>query len=149
MSCLGTNLMQRLQVPIFITYLLTYLHTPWGRVLLMKLTGFQLVKKFPAFCGTRMFIPAFTNSRHLSLSWARSIPSILAIYYFLKIHLNIILPPKPGSTKWSLSLRFPHQNIVNTSTLPIRATCPRLYHSYRFGNRVIGTTETERPHKAV
>ena len=27
--------------------------TPWSRVLLEKLTGSQLVKKFPAFCGTR------------------------------------------------------------------------------------------------
>jgi hypothetical protein len=30
----------------------TYLLTPWSRVLLEKLTGFQLVKKFPAFNGT-------------------------------------------------------------------------------------------------
>jgi hypothetical protein len=28
---------------------LTYLLTPWSRVLLEKLTGLQLVKKFPAF----------------------------------------------------------------------------------------------------
>jgi hypothetical protein len=33
-------------------YLLTYLLTPWSRVLLEKLTGLQLVKKFPAFYGT-------------------------------------------------------------------------------------------------
>jgi hypothetical protein len=33
-------------------YLLTYLLTPWSRVLLEKLTGRQLVKKFPAFYGT-------------------------------------------------------------------------------------------------
>jgi len=31
-----------------LTYLLTYLLTPWSRVLLEKLTGSQLVKKFPA-----------------------------------------------------------------------------------------------------
>ena len=30
-----------------ITYLLTYLLTAWSRVLLEKLTGLQLVKKFP------------------------------------------------------------------------------------------------------
>ena len=50
--------------------LLTYLLTLWCRVLLEKLTGLQLVKKFPAFHGTRRFIIALTSDRHLSLSWA-------------------------------------------------------------------------------
>ena len=59
-----------------LTYLLTYLHTPWRRFLLEKLTGSQLVKKFPAFYGTWRFITAFTCARHLSLSWASSIQSI-------------------------------------------------------------------------
>ena len=54
---------------------LLLLHTPWSRVLLEKLTGFQLVKKFPAFYGTRRFITAVTSARHLSLSWATSIQS--------------------------------------------------------------------------
>ena len=45
-------------------------------------------------------------------------------FYFLKIILNIILPFTPGSPQWSLSLRFPHQNPVHASPLPIHATCP-------------------------
>jgi len=35
-----------------LTYLLTYLLIPWSRVLVEKLTGLQLVKKFPAIYGT-------------------------------------------------------------------------------------------------
>jgi hypothetical protein len=46
---------------------LIFLLTPLTRVLLEKPTGFQLVKKFPGFYGTRKFITAFTSARHLSL----------------------------------------------------------------------------------
>ena len=60
----------------FLTYLLTYLLTPCSRVLLEKLTGFQLVKKFPAFYGTRRFSTAVTSARHLPLSCASSTQSI-------------------------------------------------------------------------
>ena len=45
-----------------------YLLTPRSRVLLEKLTGLQLVKKFPALHGTPRFITVFTSARHLSLS---------------------------------------------------------------------------------
>jgi len=58
--------------PLIITYLLT----PRSGVLFEKLTGSQLVKKFPAFYRTRRFITAFTSARRLSLSWARSIQSM-------------------------------------------------------------------------
>ena len=55
---------------------LTYLLTPWCRVILEKLTGLQLDKKFPAFHGTRRFITSLTRVRQLSLSWASPIQSI-------------------------------------------------------------------------
>jgi hypothetical protein len=64
----------------WIKYLITYILTPRGRVLLEKITGSQLVKKFPAFYGTRRFITTFTSARHLSLSWSsshRGMPSLI------------------------------------------------------------------------
>ena len=54
----------------------SYLFTPRCRVLLEKLTGLQLIKKFLTFHGPRRFITALTSVRHLSLSWASPIQSI-------------------------------------------------------------------------
>jgi hypothetical protein len=71
--------------------------TQWSRVL-EKLTGLQLVNKFPAFYGTRSFITAFTSARHLSLSWASSIQSITPhptswrSILILSSHLRLGLP---------------------------------------------------------
>ena len=67
-------------------------------MLLEKLTGFQLVKTFPAFCGIPRFITAFTSARHLSLSWAsstQSIPPYPTSWRFILIlssHLRLGLP---------------------------------------------------------
>ena len=73
------------------TYLLTCLLTSWIRVLVEKLTGSELVKKFLAFHGARRFITAFTRARHLFLFWAWPIQSMSPPYHFLKIHFIVIL----------------------------------------------------------
>jgi len=76
----------------------SYLLTPWCRVLLEQLTGLQLVKKFPAFYGTRRFITALTSVRHLSLSWASPIqstyphPASWKSILILSTHLQLGLP---------------------------------------------------------
>ena len=65
---------------------------------LEKLTGLQLVKKFPAFQGTPRFITALTSVRHLFLSWASPIQSIYPhptswrSILILSTHLHLGLP---------------------------------------------------------
>ena len=99
-----------------ILYCLLYFITPWCRVLLEKLTGLQLVKKFPAFHGTRSFINALTSVRHLSLSWASPIQSIyphptswrsvLILFTHLRLDLPSGLLPSgfPSKTLYTPSL---------------------------------------------
>ena len=53
-------------------------------------------------------------------------------FHLLKIHLNIILPSRPGSSKWSLCLRFPHQNPVYASSVLHTRYMPRPSHYSRF-----------------
>jgi len=114
-----------LSLTYIFTYLLTYLLTPCSRVPLQKLTGSQLVKKFLAFYGNRRFITAFLSqldSVHIPTS------------HFLMINLNIIFPSTPRSPKWSLSVRFPHQNPVYVSLLPHTRYMPRPSNSSRFNH---------------
>ena len=95
-----------------------YLLTPWCRVLLEKLTGLQLVKKFPAFHGTRRFITALTSIGHLSLSWASPIQSIYPhptpwrSIQILSTHLHLGLP------SGLLPSGFPTKNLYTPSPRP-------------------------------
>jgi len=45
--------------------------TPWRRILIKKLTVFQLGKKLPAVCDSKMFITVFQRAWHWSQTWAR------------------------------------------------------------------------------
>ena len=108
------------------TYLLTYLHTPWCRVLIEELTGLQLVKKFPAFHGTRKFITALTSVRQLSLSWANTIQSIYPhptswrSILILSTHLRLGLPSIYVSTNfYNLYIRL-HVSTHSSSGLHSR-----------------------------
>ena len=108
--------MQRKRAP-------SYLLTPWCRVLLEKLTGLQLVKKFPASQGTRRFITALTSVRHLFLSWASPIQSIYTQptswrSVLISAHLRL------GLLSGLFHSGFPTKTLYTPLSSPMRATCP-------------------------
>jgi len=105
-------------------YLHTYLLTPWSTVLLQKPTGFQLVKKFPAFCGTRMFITTFTSAHHLSLSSAVSIQSIPPHPTSCRSILLLSSHLRHGLPNGLLPSDYLNRTLYTLLLSPIRASCP-------------------------
>jgi hypothetical protein len=72
------------------------------------------------------------NSPSLDLILSQINPVDALPSQFLGTRFNITLPSAPRSSKWSLSLRFPHQNHVCTSPLPHTCYTPCPSHSSLF-----------------
>ena len=124
-------------------FLAPYLLTPWCRVLLEKLTGLQLVKKFPALHGTRRFITALTSVRHLSLSCASPIQSIHPHPTSWRSILKLSTHLRLGLPSGLLPSGFPSKTLYTPLSSPIRATCPAHLILLDFITRkILGTTRT-------
>jgi hypothetical protein len=98
--------------------------TPRCRILLEQLTGLQLVKKFPAFQGTRRFITALTSVRHLSVSWASPIQSIYPHPTYWRSILISSTHLRLGLPSGLFPSGFPTNTLYIPLSSPIRATCP-------------------------
>ena len=117
----------------------SHLLTPWSRVLLEKLTGFAANQEIPCILWNPN-VHYHTHKRPPPvpiLSQLHPVPTTPS--HFLKVHLNIILPSTSWSPQWSLSLRFPHQNLVHTSPflhmchMPCPSDSSRFYHLHNIG----------------
>lgn len=74
--------------------------------------------KFLAIYETRNFIDVLKTARHISVPC-----SFISLAYLFKVYFYPFIISIPRSSKWSLSFRFPNQNLVSISFSPKISTC--------------------------
>jgi hypothetical protein len=125
---------KRLAVQKYIYIYMSYLLTPWCRILFEKLIVTQLSKNILLSYGTRRFNTAFTKARHWTLFWASRIlfapskPISLRSILILSSHLRLGLPSNClGRAKESVQVRGALKHFVRIQNFyaeGLSAPCP-------------------------
>ena len=103
---------------------ITYLLTPWSRVLLEKRTGSAASQEIPRI----LWKP---NVHHRTHKCPPPVPILSQLHpvlttpsHCLQVHLNIILPSTSGSPQWSLSLFSPSEPCADLYSPPYAPHAP-------------------------
>ena len=103
--------------------ILTYLFTPWSRVLLEKLTGSRLVKKYPAFMEPEISLPH--SQATATCPYPEPVrPSSCLTSHFLKSILILSCCLLMDLPSCIFPSGFPLKTLYTSLLSPIRATCP-------------------------